>query len=87
MNLQFTKLVTERGNKRNLGTCKKIIFLQCLQDREKAYARNWNEVKERKRSKIYTTHVCSLLWSVENLERIDKKPELSANTVNFYFYR
>ena len=35
------------------------------------------------KSDTYLTQVCKLLQSIENLERIHKKPELSANIVAF----
>ena len=42
-----------------------------------------NRLKRGERSNTYLTHVCKLPWSVQSLERIDKKLELSVNTVAF----
>ena len=42
-----------------------------------------NGLKWGERIDAYLTHVCRLPQNVESLERTDKNPELSANTVAF----
>ena len=48
---------------------------------QKEYSKN--RLKRGESSYAYLTRVCRLPRSVESLERIDEKPELSANTVAF----
>ena len=45
----------------------------------------WKDEKTKSGGKMqtYLTHVCRLPWSLENLERIDRKEDLSVNTVAF----
>ena len=42
-----------------------------------------NRLKRVERNDTYLNHVCRLPLSIVSLERIDKKPKLSANTATF----
>ena len=49
--------------------------------------RQRNRLKRGERNNTCPTHICRLLQSLESLEKIDKKLELSANTVAFSSYK